>query len=99
MTSMMMMTTKKIPPRIGFIGLGIMGRPMAQNLLKGGFKVTVYNRSRPPVDLLVSFGATSAASPQAVAEQSDVVITMLTDSEAVNQVVLGQGGVADGAHE
>jgi 3-hydroxyisobutyrate dehydrogenase len=85
-------------PRIGFIGLGIMGRPMAQNLLKAGFQVTVYNRSKPPVDLLVSLGASSASSPRAVAERSDLVITMVTDSEAVKEVVLGQGGVIEGAH-
>ena len=85
-------------PRIGFIGLGIMGRPMAQNLLKAGFRLTVYNRSKPPVSLLVSLGASSAPSPKAVAESSDLVITMVTDSEAVKDVVLGQGGVIEGAH-
>jgi len=84
--------------RIGFIGLGIMGRPMAQNLLKAGFELTVYNRSNAPVDLLVSSGAVSAQSPKAVAERSDVVITMVTDSEAVKEVVLGQRGVIEGAH-
>ncbi len=86
-------------PRIGFIGLGIMGRPMAQNLLKAGFELTVYNRSKPPVDLLVSAGAAAAASPKTVAERSDVVITMVTDSEAVNDVVFGQGGVIEGARD
>ncbi len=84
--------------RIGFIGLGIMGRPMAQNLLKAGFELTVYNRSKPPVELLVSSGAVSAPSPKEVAERSDVVVTMVTDSEAVKEVVLGQGGVIEGAH-
>jgi 3-hydroxyisobutyrate dehydrogenase len=86
-------------PRIGFIGLGIMGSPMAQNLLKAGFQLTVYNRSRPPVDLLVSLGAKSATSPKAVAERSDVVITMVTDSEAVEDVVMGQEGLVEGARE
>jgi 3-hydroxyisobutyrate dehydrogenase len=85
-------------PRIGFIGLGIMGRPMAQNLLRAGFQVTVYNRTKPPVDLLVSSGAMGAPSPKAVAERSDVVITMVTDSEAVREVVLGKGGLIGGAH-
>jgi len=85
-------------PRIGFIGLGIMGRPMAQNLLKAGFQVTVYNRTGPAVELLVSSGASRAASPKAVAERSDLVITMVTDSEAVKEVVLGPGGVIEGAH-
>ena len=85
--------------KVGFIGLGIMGRSMAQNLLKAGFQVTVYNRSKSPVELLVSAGAASAPSPKAVAERSDVVITMVTDSEAVEDVVLGPGGVAEGSHE
>ncbi len=85
-------------PRIGFIGLGIMGRPMAQNLLKAGFQVTVYNRTKPPVDLLVSSGAARAQSPKAVADRSDVVITMVTDSEAVKEVILGREGVIEGAH-
>jgi 3-hydroxyisobutyrate dehydrogenase len=85
--------------RIGFIGLGIMGTLMAQNLLKAGFQLTVYNRSKPPVDVLVSVGAASAPSPKAVAERSDLVITMVTDSEAVNEVVLGHGGVIEGAHD
>jgi 3-hydroxyisobutyrate dehydrogenase len=86
-------------PRIGFIGLGIMGSSMARNLLKAGFQLTVYNRSRPPLDLLVSAGAKSAPSPKAVAERSDLVITMVTDSEAVEEVVMGPGGVVEGAHE
>ncbi len=86
-------------PRIGFIGLGIMGRSMALNLLKAGFQVAVYNRSKPPMDLLVSKGASASSSPKAVAERSDVVITMVTDSEAVRDVVLGKGGVIDGARE
>lgn len=85
-------------PQIGFIGLGIMGRPMAQNLLKAGFKVTVYNRTEPPVELLLSSGASRSPSPRAVAEHSDVVITMVTDSEAVKEVVLGSEGVIEGAH-
>jgi len=76
-----------------------MGRPMAQNLLKAGFELTVYNRSKAPVDLLVSSGAASAESPKAVAERSDVVITMVTDSEAVKSVVLGRGGVIEGSHD
>src|SRR5579863_1815630 len=86
-------------PRIGFIGLGIMGTPMAQNLLRAGFQLTVYNRSKPPVDLMVSLGAKSAPSPRAVAECSDLVITMVTDSEAVEDVVMREGGLVEGAHE
>jgi 2-hydroxy-3-oxopropionate reductase len=86
-------------PKVGFVGLGIMGTPMAENLLKAGFELTVYNRSQPPVDLLTSLGASAASSPKAVAALSDVVITMVTDSEAVKEVVLGQKGVLEGAHE
>ncbi len=85
--------------RVGFIGLGIMGRPMAQNLLKGGFPVIVYSRSKQAVDELVVSGAASAGSPKSVAELSDVVITMVTDSEAVSEVALGKSGVIEGAHE
>lgn len=83
--------------RIGFIGLGIMGKPMATNLVRAGFEVTVYNRSKPAVELLVSRGAAAAPSPRAVAERSDVVITMVTDSPDVEQVILGPGGVCEGA--
>lgn len=86
-------------PSVGFIGLGIMGKPMARNLLKSGFELTVYNRSKPAIEELVSSGAEAAASPRAVAERSDIVITMLTDSEAVREVVLGPSGVLEGAHE
>jgi 2-hydroxy-3-oxopropionate reductase len=70
---------------IGFIGLGIMGRPMARNLRKGGMDVVVHSRSRPPVDELVSLGAT-AATPAEIAARADVVITMLPDDAAVEAV-------------
>jgi 3-hydroxyisobutyrate dehydrogenase len=82
--------------KLGLIGLGIMGKPMALNLLKAGFPLTVYNRSRAPVDLLASQGARVAASPREVAANSDVVITMVTDSPDVEQVVLGPNGVIEG---
>src|SRR5215470_13651255 len=65
---------------IGFIGLGIMGKPMARNLLKAGYKLVVYNRNPAPMGELTAEGATAAGSPKVVAEQSDVVITMLPDS-------------------
>ncbi len=65
---------------IGFIGLGIMGKPMARNLMKAGYKLVVYNRSTAPVAELTAEGATTAGSPKAVAEQSEIVITMLPDS-------------------
>jgi len=82
--------------RIGFIGLGIMGKPMAGNLLKAGYSLVVHNRSRAAVEELVAQGATAASSPKEVAEQSDVVVTMLPDSPDVEQVVLGSDGVAEG---
>jgi 3-hydroxyisobutyrate dehydrogenase-like beta-hydroxyacid dehydrogenase len=85
--------------RVGFIGLGIMGRPMAGNLLRAGFDLTVYNRSALPLGQLVSLGARSASSPAEVAKSSDVVITMVTDATAVEQVVLGPGGVIEGVHD
>jgi len=84
--------------KVGFIGLGIMGKPMAQNLLKAGFELTVYNRTKPSLDVLVAAGAKVAASPKEVAERSDFVITIVTDSEAVKEVVLGKDGVIEGAH-
>jgi 2-hydroxy-3-oxopropionate reductase len=82
--------------RLGFIGLGIMGKPMAGNLLAAGYPVTVHNRSRGAVDELAARGASPAASAEEVASESDIVITMLPDSPDVEQVVLGPGGVAVG---
>jgi 2-hydroxy-3-oxopropionate reductase len=83
--------------RIGFIGLGIMGRPMAKNLMAAGFPLTVHSRSSGPVDELVAAGAARASSPQEVAAGSEVIITMLPDTSDVRSVVLGRGGVASGA--
>ncbi|BAU12209.1 2-hydroxy-3-oxopropionate reductase [Leptolyngbya sp. NIES-3755] len=83
--------------RIGFIGLGIMGKPMVQNLLKAGYSVTVFNRSTTAIDELATQGAIPATSPKQVAEQSDVVITCLPDSPDVESVVLGENGVLSGA--
>jgi 3-hydroxyisobutyrate dehydrogenase len=84
-------------PRVGFIGLGIMGRPMARNLMRAGFPLTVWNRSRPGIDELVSAGAAAGESPQDVASRSDVIITIVTDSPDVEQVVLGERGIIHGA--
>ena len=84
-------------PSVGFIGLGIMGKPMAHNLLKAGYPLLVHNRSRPAVDDLVAAGATAAWSPRQVAEGSAVVITMLPDSPDVEQVALGPDGLIEGA--
>jgi 2-hydroxy-3-oxopropionate reductase len=84
--------------RIGYIGLGLMGKPIARNLIKAGFPLTVHNRSRASVDELVEEGAQPADSPRAVAEVSDVVFTNLPDSPDVEQVVLGQNGIIEGCH-
>ncbi|WP_243357896.1 2-hydroxy-3-oxopropionate reductase [Fundidesulfovibrio terrae] len=83
--------------RIGFIGLGIMGKPMAKNLLKAGYSLTVTSRTQKDVDLVVAAGAEAGASPKDVAAKSDVIITMLPNSPQVKEVVLGPGGVVAGA--
>src|SRR6266852_7321083 len=85
--------------RIGFIGLGLMGKPMARHLLSAGFPLTVFNRSQPAIDELEREGAQAASSPRAVAEQSDIVITMLPDGPDVEAVVEGPGGLLAGARE
>lgn len=81
---------------IGFIGLGIMGKPMARNLLKAGYSLIVYNRSRAAADELSKEGAERAGSSKEVAERSDVVITMLPDSPDVELVYLGESGIFSG---
>lgn len=83
--------------RIGFIGLGIMGLPMAKNLLSAGFPLCVYDLNQSAVDTLVSCGAEACASPADVAAKSDrVVITMLPDSPHVKEVVTGENGILKG---
>ena len=81
---------------VGFIGLGVMGRPMAKHLLAGGHRLIVHSRSPKPVDELVAAGATAAASPADLARQCDVVITMLPDTPDVELVIAGPNGVAEG---
>lgn len=83
-------------PTVGFIGLGTMGGPMARNLLKGGYRLTVHDLNSNSVNALAQAGAAEAASPRAVAAASDVVITMLPDAPDVERVVLGPNGVAEG---
>lgn len=85
--------------RVGFIGLGIMGRPMALNLVRAGYPLVVHNRTREKESEVVSAGAESASTPRAVAEASDVVITMLPDSPDVEAVYFGDDGVLAGARE
>jgi 2-hydroxy-3-oxopropionate reductase len=82
---------------IGFIGLGVMGRPMAEHLVRAGREVTVHNRSQGPVRALVEAGAKAAASAAEAAEGADVVITMVPDSPDVEAVVLGEQGVLETA--
>lgn len=82
--------------KIGFIGLGIMGKPMSKNLLKAGYPLTVHNRSPLPVNELTALGASKAESPKETAQKSDVIITMLPDSPDVEKVILGENGVLEG---
>jgi 2-hydroxy-3-oxopropionate reductase len=82
--------------KIGFIGLGIMGKPMAKNLLKAGYELTVYDILAAPVQELVAAGAAAGSSPRDVASRTDVIITMLPNSPEVKDVVLGKNGVIDG---
>ena len=83
--------------KIGFIGLGIMGKPMAKNLLKAGHELLVYDIIKDNVDNVVAAGAKSAPSAKAVAEQCNLIITMLPNSPHVKTCVMGEGGVLEGA--
>ena len=86
--------------KVGFIGLGIMGKPMARNLIKAGHELVVYNRSREKADELAQEGAAAAAaSPKEVAAACETVITMLPDSPEVREVVAGEDGVLEGIEE
>jgi len=84
--------------RLGFIGLGLMGKPMASHLLNTGFSLTVHNRSRAAVAELAAAGARNAQSPKEVAAQSDIIFTCLPDSPDVENVVLGTKGIIEGAY-
>src|SRR5205807_3302702 len=88
-----------MPDTIGFIGLGIMGKPMAHNLLKAGFAVIVQNRHQEVTDELVVAGASAGVRPREIAASCDVLITMLPDTSQVEEVLLGTDGVIEGAHE
>ena len=83
---------------IGYIGLGLMGKSIARNLLKAGFPLIVHNRSRGPVDELSAKGARPAFTPAEVALQADVVFTNLPDTPDVEEVALGEKGILEGAH-
>src|SRR5215210_5727227 len=85
--------------RVGFIGLGIMGKPMARNLMEAGYELTVHNRSPEKAEELGEAGASVAKSPREVAQKSDMIITMLPDSPQVREVVAGEDGVLEGISE
>ncbi|GGE23986.1 tartronate semialdehyde reductase [Marinithermofilum abyssi] len=85
--------------RVGFVGLGIMGRSMAKNVAKRGFPVTVWNRTPAKMAEAREWGARLAAHPKEAAEQCDVVITIVGDTSDVREVALGPNGLLEGAHE
>jgi len=85
--------------KVGYIGLGLMGKSIARNILKAGFPLTIHNRSSAAVKELVKEGAKSAASPAEVAQQVDVVFTNLPDTPDVENAVLSENGIVAGAHE
>ncbi|WP_310939607.1 2-hydroxy-3-oxopropionate reductase [Clostridium sp. SHJSY1] len=85
--------------KIGFIGLGIMGKPMSKNLVKAGYKLVVSSFDKEAAEELKSLGAETCASNKEIAEQCDVVITMLPNSPQVKQVALGKDGIIEGAHK
>ncbi len=84
-----------MPENVGFIGLGIMGQPMALNLVKAGFKVAAYNRTAGKGEALKSAGARIASSPAEAARDADFVVVIVSDSAAVEEVVAGKGGVLE----
>ena len=84
--------------KVGYIGLGLMGKSIARNILKAGFPLIVHNRSRPAVDELVAEGAVAASTPAVVAAQVDVIFTNLPDTPDVEKVIFGERGIMEGAH-
>lgn len=85
--------------KVGFIGLGIMGRPMAKNLVRAGYELVVVDFNQKAVDELVGMGAVQAKNGADVASQCKVIITMVPNSPHVRQVALGEGGIIEGANE
>ena len=85
--------------KVGFVGLGIMGKPMAHNLIEAGCELVVYNRSQEKAEELAEQGAEVAGSPKEIAEQSRVIITMLPDSPEVEEVLAGENGIFEGIRE
>ena len=85
--------------KIGFIGLGLIGAPMCLNLVKGKYSVSVWNRTRSKVEKLVDAGAVALESPKEVAKNSEIIITCVSDSKDVKEVILGDDGVIEGVRE
>jgi len=86
-----------MPEKVGFVGLGIMGQPMARNLRRAGYPLWVFARREERATPLVEEGATACVSPRAVAENSDIVITIVSDTPDVEAVILGENGIVPGA--
>jgi 3-hydroxyisobutyrate dehydrogenase-like beta-hydroxyacid dehydrogenase len=84
--------------RVGFIGIGLMGAQMSRRILEAGYPLTVWNRRKEKAGPLISAGAKWGGSPREVAEASEVVVTMVTDSAASEEVICGKNGVLEGAH-
>jgi 3-hydroxyisobutyrate dehydrogenase len=85
--------------KIGFIGLGIMGQPMALNLIKTGFEVITFNRTFEKTKTITDAGGSSALSPKEVAEKSDIIITIVSDTSDVEEVIFGKNGIIEGIKE
>lgn len=83
--------------KVGFIGLGIMGKPMSKNLIKAGYSLVVSDHNSQAVAEVMAAGAETATTAKAIAEQCDVIITMLPNSPHVKEVALGENGIIDGA--
>lgn len=79
--------------KIGFVGLGVMGAPMAANLLRKGYHVTLYNRTPGKVDKLLELGGEEAASPAALARSSELIITMISNDDAIREIYYGENGL------
>lgn len=88
-----------MPEKIGFIGLGIMGQPMALNLVKSGYPVTVFNRTRAKSETLERAGAKVAASPAEAAREAEIIMTIVSDTAAMEEVMLGKGGILETVRE
>ncbi len=82
--------------KVGFIGLGIMGKPMSKNLLKAGYSLVVSDRNPEAIADVIAAGAETATTPKAIAEQCEVIITMLPNSPHVKEVALGENGIIEG---